>query len=246
MLTNFDYIIFGVLTISLLIGFVRGFVRELLGLVSWIAAGWAMIYLTPILQEEFFKDTSAVGQVGIGIGIAIIVLIVMTCVIFIITNKIRTSPLNMLDRFLGLLFGICRGCVLILAVYFALDLVTPEIGENAFNKQTGATAPLVIASGTYIKGKFPEFFKKVEEAKDQTSEKVKERVEQAKKDGKDAIGSMTGGAAIDSLTKDGKKENLQKKLNSPEVEKKKKGTSKKDYTDRERSAMDKLISSHND
>jgi len=240
MLTNFDYIIFGVLTISLLIGLSRGFVRELLGLVSWIAAGWAMIYLTPLLQEEFFKDTSAVGQVGIGIGIAIVVLIVMTCVIFMITNKIRTSPLNMLDRFLGLLFGVCRGCVLILAVYLALDLVTPEVGENVFNKQTGATAPLVIAGGNYIKGEFPEFFKKVDEAKDQTSEKIKEQVEQAKKE---SITDKINGMTKDMQTKKG---DLQKKLNSPEVEKKKKETSKKDYTDRERSAMDKLISSHND
>ena len=226
MLTNFDYIIFGVLAVSLLIGFARGFVRELLGLISWIAAGWAMIYLTPLLQEEFFKDTSAVGQVGIGIGIAIVVLIIMTCVIFMITNKIRTSPLNMLDRFLGLLFGICRGCVLILAVYLALDLITPETGENIFNKQTGATAPLVIATGNYVKKEYPEFFEKAKEAKDQTSETVKKQVEQAKQEGA--------------------KGTLQKKLNSPEVEKKKTSNTKKDYTDRERSSMDKLISSHND
>ena len=233
MLTNFDYIIFGVLAVSLLIGFCRGFVRELLGLVSWIAAGWSMIYLTPLLQEEFFKDKSAVWQVGLGIGIAIIVLIVMTIIIYVITNKIRTSPLNMLDRFLGLLFGIGRGAVLILAVYLALDIITPKLSETAFTKQTGATAPLVIATGSYIKKEFPEFFKKIEEAKDKTEEKVKKEIKKSKDDLTDKL-------------KDKQKEELQKKLNSPETEKKKKGTDKKDYTEKERSAMDKLISSHND
>lgn len=221
-LSNFDYCIIGILFISLLIGLCRGLMREFLGLVSWTLAGLAMVYLTPILSDKFFKNKTAMTEISLGLGIAIVVLIIMTFIIYFITNKVRTSPLNALDRILGLVFGLARGAILILAVYLCLDIVMPSVKDSLFDKKAGKSVEYIIASGDLVKETFPTFFEKVADAKGEADTKIKEKATETK-------------------------EELQKKLNEP-VSEMKKSIDKKaaEYSDKERNAMDKLVTSHTD
>ncbi|NCB50216.1 MAG: CvpA family protein, partial [Alphaproteobacteria bacterium] len=69
--------------------------------------------------------------VGAG-SIALIILVVCTLINAYITGKLRKSALSGLDRTLGFLFGLLRGVLLIVLVYFtaSLALSEKEFDEN--------------------------------------------------------------------------------------------------------------------
>ncbi|OPZ76823.1 MAG: Colicin V production protein [Alphaproteobacteria bacterium ADurb.Bin438] len=222
-LNNFDYVILGILGISLLIGLCRGFVKEILGLLSWALSAVAMIYLTPILMKEFFTDKSGAFEFALGIGVAVIVLVIMAFIIYAITSKVRTSPLNALDRIFGLVFGLLRGFILIAVAYLFLGVITPTLQKTVFNEKEGLTASYLVGGVNYAKDQFPEFFKKLDDMKDNTAKVLDEKKQE-----------------IEEETK----EEVLKKLNSPEAKAKEvKKETTPEYSDKERNAMDKLISS---
>ncbi len=110
-----DIIIIAVLLISTLIGVFRGFIRELLSLLSWLLAlyvAWTFAelgasYLVPYLPQAPLRIVAAFT------GIFIIVLILASIVSYILYRLFAIAGISGLDRSLGLVFGIARGVVIV-------------------------------------------------------------------------------------------------------------------------------------
>jgi membrane protein required for colicin V production len=117
-----DYLIVGVLLASMLLGVLRGFVREAIGLLAWLGGLWLAWRYAPALEPYL---GGMVGKPPVSLWTARVlillgVLVVSWLVSGILGYFLRHSALSVVvDRMLGLVFGSVRGAVVI-AVFVML------------------------------------------------------------------------------------------------------------------------------
>ena len=104
-----------VLAISGFLAFARGFVRELLAIVTWVGAAVAALYgfsaLKPyaegVIKPAWLADTIT------AVAIFVIAFIALTLASRPLVHRVKGSPLKGLDRAFGLAFGVLRGAALL-------------------------------------------------------------------------------------------------------------------------------------
>jgi membrane protein required for colicin V production len=122
-----DLAVLVVIALSAIFAFARGFVREALSIAAWVAAGlitlygfdWAYRLTARFVTTPLLVDLIAGACLFFGS------LIVLTILTSQIARLVQWSALTPVDRTLGLMFGIARGVVLVVALYFALDIFLP-------------------------------------------------------------------------------------------------------------------------
>ena len=122
-----DGLMLAIVAFSALAGFLRGFARELLGLVAWIAAAflaWRLCFMLTRATRSWFQDP-LVGEIVCFTVLFIAILIVLSLAAGLLSRPVRLSLLGGLDRVLGAAFGVMRGAVLLVLTYIALAFVLP-------------------------------------------------------------------------------------------------------------------------
>ena len=122
-----DAAILAVVACSGLWGFLRGMVREVLGLAAWVAAGIAAAWFYPdalALARKAIANPDVANPVAFG-AVFLVVLIVFSLIARILAGAVRRSVLGGLDRTLGLLYGLARGAVLAIIAYVVAGTVEP-------------------------------------------------------------------------------------------------------------------------
>ena len=119
-----DYLIVIVIALSMLIGLWRGLLREVISLVTWIAA-FAIAFLfaedgaahlTPYLDVPSLRMAAAFG------GLFLITLLLGGLIGLVATHLVDYTGLTGTDRVLGLVFGLGRGAVVIAILVLAAGL----------------------------------------------------------------------------------------------------------------------------
>ena len=113
-----DYAILAILLISSLISLKRGFVKEALSMANWVLAFFiAVTFRDPLasLLVEHIVTPSLREMVAFAVLFAA-TLIVGAMVNHLIGEVVRMTGLAGTDRFLGVIFGVIRGFVVIMAV----------------------------------------------------------------------------------------------------------------------------------
>ena len=116
-----DFLVVGLVVLSALFAFYRGFVRETLAIAGWVGAAFATVWLLPRGQRythEWVQQTWLADIIA-GAAIFLAALVIFWLIIHFIDVRIKGSPLNSLDRSLGLLFGVVRGVLVITLLYMA-------------------------------------------------------------------------------------------------------------------------------
>lgn len=133
-----DWLLLAALVISILIGILRGFTREVLGLGTWIVAivaallfaPTAAVYLESQIPVPSIRIAAAHGLVFFG-G-----LVLGAVVTNIVSMLVRKSPLSGVDRMVGGGFGLLRGGMLAVLVVWLLGMTParqdPWWRESAF------------------------------------------------------------------------------------------------------------------
>ncbi len=124
MLSTVDWVLLGVVALSALMGAFRGIVVEVLSLVVWIAAFWLAFGYGAAVAGLFFAqmhDPAARLFVAYA-AVFIAALIVGSVVTWLIGKLVRSVGLGSIDRVLGLLFGVVRGCALACMLVLLLGL----------------------------------------------------------------------------------------------------------------------------
>jgi len=114
-MTLVDYLIVALVVISAAVGVARGFLREIIALITWIVAllvAWHFAgriepYLGGLLSAPSVRPWAARAL------LLVAVLLVGAGVGALVTYFVRLSLFEATDRFLGFLFGMMRGFVVL-------------------------------------------------------------------------------------------------------------------------------------
>lgn len=114
-MTLFDYVVLGVVGISMLLGGWRGVVSEILALVAWVVAflaarTWAVAageIVAAEMAEPFLRQI-----IGF-LVVFVLVLIAFGLTRWLISLLLKAVGLRPLDRLLGAMFGIARGALVV-------------------------------------------------------------------------------------------------------------------------------------
>lgn len=113
-----DYAILGTIAISILIGALRGFMKEVFSLVVW-AAAFIIAYQyggdIAALMDDHISLPSARTAMGFT-GLFIVVLLIGGLLNYLIGRLVESTGLSGTDRLLGGVFGAARGLALVVAV----------------------------------------------------------------------------------------------------------------------------------
>jgi len=117
-----DLGVIGIVALSAIFAFARGFVREALSIIAWVGAGAITLYGFNLVytQAEARVHDRLLSQVIAGFGLFVITLIVLTILTGIIARSVRGSGLSPIDRTLGFIFGLARGAFLVCLAYLLL------------------------------------------------------------------------------------------------------------------------------
>ena len=130
-----DWFVLVVLIASGLISFSRGFAKEFLSLFLWIAAFIAAISLeflaTPKIDE--YIGNPEISKILSYIVVFVIFIFIGGMLIKFISKLIKWSGASGFDRFLGVIFGLTRGLVVLFVIFLLLpsSLKTTDLISNS-------------------------------------------------------------------------------------------------------------------
>lgn len=139
-----------VLVLSLLVGIWRGLLRELLSLVSWLAAAWIAWRFHGLLMGPLAGVIASAGarQAAALLLTFIAAVVVMALLSHLLVGLLKRSPLRGTDRALGAVFGVLRGVVLVAATVLLVE-ATPL--QKSLWWQGSSLAPQARASAQWLR-----------------------------------------------------------------------------------------------
>ena len=106
-----DWILLGVLALSMLVGAWRGLVYEVLSVLGWVLAFYAAQWLAPQVASMLpLQSVSQSVRYAAGFALVFIASIfTWGLVVFLIRKLVDSVGLRPVDRTLGAAFGLCAG-----------------------------------------------------------------------------------------------------------------------------------------
>jgi membrane protein required for colicin V production len=157
-LTYLDAAVLAICFISALLAMYRGLTRELMSILSWIAAAGATLYFV-LNYKKVAEDMAAqmgtqvaVAQIAIGAVIFLIVLIIVHLITSRISDAILDSSVGMIDRILGFVFGLARGFLLVVIPYMFYASFVPDEQNHLPWVRDGLSTPYIRSTGNVIRG----------------------------------------------------------------------------------------------
>ncbi|NNM58639.1 MAG: CvpA family protein [Legionellales bacterium] len=152
-----DYLIIALIAFSVFISLIRGFVRETLSLITWVAAFLVAFNFGNTLGDLFQNHVSSqtsrliIGSVILFIG----TLIIGAIVNYLISSLVEKTGLSSTDRVLGVALGGARG-VLIVSILILLASYTSIPNEQPW--KSSLLIPHFETCSNWIQGFVPQAF----------------------------------------------------------------------------------------
>lgn len=154
--TYLDAILIGIALISGMLAMYRGLTREVLSILSWalsaIAAGLFALYYRH-LANDLAASLSLDPTIALGICAILIFLVVLLVVHFItmrFSDTVLDSRVGALDRTLGFVFGLFRGFILVVILYFFGSFLEQDEKKHPYWVTESQSLPYIKDTGNYI------------------------------------------------------------------------------------------------
>ena len=156
-ITPLDIFLLVVMLVSGLLAMVRGFMREILSIASWVIAAIATLYLyarlLPFAKSYFNNDI--VAAVVVIAGVFLGTLIVVSVITVRISDMILDSRVGALDRTLGFLFGLGRGLIIVVVAFLFFSWLVPDRSQPEWIK-TAKSRVVLQGTGNWLLSMLPE------------------------------------------------------------------------------------------
>ena len=164
-ITLLDGILVVIMLISAILAMIRGFSREILSIVSWVAAAVAAAafykLLSPTIASTIptIASNPLVADAIAAAAIFLVVLVIVSYITMLLADLIIDSRIGVLDRTLGFIFGAGRGALLVIItlmgfLWLANDNEPKWVAE-------AKSKPMLVAIGTNIRDALPENLEEV-------------------------------------------------------------------------------------
>ena len=110
-----DYVIIGIIVLSSGISIVRGFIKEVLSLVSWALSFWVALTFSPNLSTLLvdYIASPSIRLFAAFFALFIVTLIIGALINHLISTLVEKTGLTGTDRALGVIFGLLRGAAIV-------------------------------------------------------------------------------------------------------------------------------------
>lgn len=133
-----DWAIIAVLGLSALISVVRGFVKEIVSLLIWLAAA----VIASIFHDQLASlmsdliDTPSLRMLAAWIVLFVAVLLVGSILNYLLGKLVKATGLSGTDRLLGLIFGAIRGLIIVMVILIILPKILPVMEDQWWLEST--------------------------------------------------------------------------------------------------------------
>ncbi len=125
----------GVLVILVLSGglaFMRGLVREVFALGTWIGALAVAVFAYPLVKPLVASHIKnpLTADVATALGLFCAALLVLVPLGYFLSSLVRGGALTAIDRSLGLVFGLVRGALILSLMYLGVSWILPAAKDQ--------------------------------------------------------------------------------------------------------------------
>ncbi len=144
-ISTLDWMIIAVVVLSTLLSLKRGFVKEVMSLVTWVVAFIIAVKFTSPLQTLLIDQVQndQIRYVVAFIALFIATLVLGALVNFVLSSLVQATGLSSTDRIIGMLFGFVRGGLIVVAFISLLSL-SPAIEKSDMWKSSQLVPQLVV------------------------------------------------------------------------------------------------------
>lgn len=130
--TIFDAVVAGVIVISAILAYSRGFVREALSIAGWIVAAIVAFLFAPRAKElmfeipylgDFLNGSCELAVIAAFAAVFAIALVIISLFTPFFSSAVQRSAIGGVDAGLGFLFGVLRGVLLVVVALIAYDRI---------------------------------------------------------------------------------------------------------------------------
>lgn len=127
-LNIFDYTVIGILFLSVLFGFLRGFIKQIFTVFN-IALAFVITYnVFPYAIEHYGKGLkeSEMARLGFVGGLYLVSWAIVAFINMFVVASMGSAVRSVVDRLVGFLFGLAKGVGIVLAIYIGLVQIDPQ------------------------------------------------------------------------------------------------------------------------
>ncbi len=151
-----DLVVLAVLLLSALIGLMRGFVREALGLIAWVAAA---VLADRLYGQLLPFSRRLIGDDAVADPVAFVVVFAVLLIAFLLIagalgTLVRGSLLGGIDRLAGFAFGLLRGFAVLVIAYLVAAPLLP-VSEWPRVLRDSRSLPYVDQGAVFVAARLP-------------------------------------------------------------------------------------------
>ncbi|WP_411836580.1 CvpA family protein [Paracoccus sp. ME4] len=130
--TIIDAVVAGVIILSAILAWSRGFVRESLAILGWIGAAVLAFLFAPTMRplvaqlpvlDRFLGDSCELATIAGFAVVFALALVVFSIITPLFSSVVQRSALGGVDQGMGFLFGVARGVLLVAIAFIVYDRV---------------------------------------------------------------------------------------------------------------------------
>ncbi len=152
--TIIDGVVAGVIILSALLAYSRGFVREGMAILGWVlAAVLAFVFapqVEPLVKEipvlgDYLSDSCELAVIAAFAAVFAVALVIVSLFTPLFASMVQQSALGGIDQALGFIFGVLRGILLVAIAFFvyetvmvnqSIDMVDQSRSAQVFSRMT--------------------------------------------------------------------------------------------------------------